>query len=115
MASSVGQSLRDAHFVVPIRIDDTPFTDLPIQLHQLNALDFSVDRTAALHMLVRSLPAVSGRENGSEAEAKTDGRRLPSIGVLPFQNMSGDPEQDYFADGVVEDIITALSRFRSIW
>src|SRR5262245_15466698 len=36
----------------------------------------------------------------------------PSIVVLPFQNMSGDPEQDYFADGVVEDIITALSRMR---
>src|SRR5258708_37303719 len=33
----------------------------------------------------------------------------PSIAVLPFQNMSGDPEQEYFADGMVEDIITALS------
>ena len=32
---------------------------------------------------------------------------------MPFQNLSGDPEQDYFADGVVEDIITALSRFKS--
>ena len=32
----------------------------------------------------------------------------PSIAVLPFQNMSGDPEQEYFADGTVEDIITAL-------
>jgi adenylate cyclase len=37
----------------------------------------------------------------------------PSLAVLPFQNMSGDAEQEYFADGVVEDIITALSRFRS--
>jgi TolB-like protein len=36
----------------------------------------------------------------------------PSIAVLPFQNLSGDPAQDYFADGVVEDIITALSRIR---
>src|SRR5215510_14293935 len=36
----------------------------------------------------------------------------PSIAVLPFQNMSGDPEQEYFADGIVEEIITALSRFR---
>ena len=39
----------------------------------------------------------------------------PSIAVLPFQNMSGDPEQDYFADGIVEDIITALSRFRQLF
>ena len=36
----------------------------------------------------------------------------PSIAVLPFQNMSGDPEQEYFADGMVEDIITALSRIK---
>ena len=36
----------------------------------------------------------------------------PSIAVLPFQNLSGDPEQDYFADGIVEEIITALSRMR---
>ena len=36
----------------------------------------------------------------------------PSIAVLPFENMSGDPEQEYFADGMVEDIITALSHFK---
>jgi adenylate cyclase len=39
----------------------------------------------------------------------------PSIAVLPFQNMSGDPEQEYFADGIVEEIITALSRFKSLF
>lgn len=36
----------------------------------------------------------------------------PSIAVLPFQNMSGDPEQEYFADGICEDVITALSKLR---
>jgi TolB-like protein/class 3 adenylate cyclase len=39
----------------------------------------------------------------------------PSIAVLPFQNMSGDPEQEYFADGMVEEIITALSRIRGLF
>lgn len=39
----------------------------------------------------------------------------PSIAVLPFQNMSGDPEQEYFADGMVEDIITALARFKMLF
>ncbi|MGY8681937.1 tetratricopeptide repeat protein [Bradyrhizobium sp. UFLA05-153] len=38
----------------------------------------------------------------------------PSIAVLPFQHMSGDPEQEYFADGLVDDIITALSRFKGL-
>jgi DNA-binding winged helix-turn-helix (wHTH) protein len=41
-----------------------------------------------------------------------DGGGRPLIAVLPFANMSGDPDQTFFADGVVEDIITALSRFK---
>jgi len=39
----------------------------------------------------------------------------PSIAVLPFQNMSGDPEQEYFADGVVSDIITGLSHYKTLF
>jgi adenylate cyclase len=52
---------------------------------------------------------------GSEAVRANSGPPLPdkpSIAVLPFANMSGDPEQEYFADGMVEEIITALSRIR---
>jgi adenylate cyclase len=48
-------------------------------------------------------------EGNSPALALPD---KPSIAVLPFQNLSGDPEQEYFADGMVEEIITALSRIR---
>jgi TolB-like protein len=50
--------------------------------------------------------------NEPEALALPD---KPSIAVLPFQNMSADPEQEYFADGLVEDIITALSRFKLLF
>ena len=55
-----------------------------------------------------------------EVSSLGDGKPLalpdkPSIAVLPFQNMSGDPEQEYFADGMVEEIITALSRFKSLF
>ena len=39
----------------------------------------------------------------------------PSIAILPFSNLSSDPEQDYFADGIVDEIITALSRFKSVF
>jgi adenylate cyclase len=56
----------------------------------------------------------------SEQELDKPSARLtlpdkPSIAVLPFQNMSGDPEQEYFADGIVEEIITALSRFQNLF
>jgi adenylate cyclase len=50
-----------------------------------------------------------GPVGDTELLALPDG---PSIAVLPFQNMSGDPEQEYFADGMVDDIIAALSRFK---
>jgi TolB-like protein/Flp pilus assembly protein TadD len=54
-------------------------------------------------------------EIGDAAEARprlADTSDRPSIAVLPFQNMSGDPEQEYFADGMVEEIITGLSRIK---
>ncbi len=46
------------------------------------------------------------------AAIKWDGK--PSVAILPFKNLSGDPEQDYFSDGITEDIITALSKYRSL-
>jgi adenylate cyclase len=46
------------------------------------------------------------------AAKSVEPREKPSIAVLPFDNMSGDPEQEYFADGISEDIITALSQLR---
>jgi len=53
----------------------------------------------------------------STAAPTTDTTRpaKPSIAVLPFANMSGDPEQEFFADGLTEDIITALSRISGLW
>jgi adenylate cyclase len=72
-----------------------------------------------IHEPVRVFSVAAGRaavvpasENASVPLALPD---KPSIAVLPFQNMSGDPEQDYFADGMVEDIITALSRIPSLF
>lgn len=57
-------------------------------------------------------PAVeAGAAEPAPAPATTP-RSKPSLAVLPFVNLSGDPQQDYFADGVVEDIIAALSRLR---
>ena len=71
---------------------------------------------------IATIPRVGYRFVGEVGEASADPTKrlsvtepvIPSLAVLPFQNLSGDPEQDYFADGVVEDIITALSRFKSV-
>jgi len=68
---------------------------------------FPVATTSAAASLVPSLD-----QGDRKARLSLSIANKPSIAVLPFQNMSGDPEQEYFADGVVEDIITGLSRFR---
>jgi TolB-like protein len=52
--------------------------------------------------------------NGSPSRTPTAADK-PSIAVLPFANISGNPEQEYFADGMVEEIITALSRIRRLF
>jgi len=59
---------------------------------------------------VRVFRIVAERKPASEPALALPDK--PSIAVLPFTNMSGDPEQEYFADGMVEEIITALSRIR---
>lgn len=59
---------------------------------------------------------VAAAPNPAEAAASSStpaALPLPMIAVMPFRNLGADPEQDYFADGIVEDLIAALSRFRS--
>ena len=70
-----------------------------------------------VYSLEVSVPTLAEPESQAKPAAPESSVRLalpdkPSIAVLPFQNMSGDPEQEYFADGIVEDIITALSRIK---
>src|SRR6202040_1104427 len=61
----------------------------------------------------RARPAVPNRPPDNAQPLALPNK--PSIAVLPFQNMSGDPDQDYFADGMVDEITTALSRFKSLF
>ena len=66
---------------------------------------------------VRAYKVVMAAEGGREETAATPELELPdspSIAVLPFTNMSGDPEQEHFSDGITEDIITALSRISGL-
>jgi adenylate cyclase len=63
-----------------------------------------------LKNIARPVRVYHVRLNGTPTEAAPVLPDKPSIAVMPFNNVSGDPEQEYFADGVVEEIITALSR-----
>jgi adenylate cyclase len=56
----------------------------------------------------------AGREAAGQPAPPRESAKKPSIAILPFVNMSGDPEQEFFADGLTEDIITELSRFRQL-
>ena len=71
--------------------------DRPVRLYAVRSSAFSTKATPAVGEKPLPLPD------------------KPSIAVLPFQNMSGDPEQEYFADGMVEEIITALSRNKQLF
>src|SRR5262245_49737321 len=84
------------------------FDDMGEQLVKNIARPIGVHRVS-LKDVAHPIPTKPG-EAGAASELP--GIDRPSIAVLPFANISGDPEQDYFADGISEDIITALSRLR---
>ncbi len=76
----------------------------------------NIARPVRAYRAILDRPAT--REGGAATgEAETIGRvpDRPSIAVLPFDNMSSDPDQEFFADGLTEDIITELSRFRELF
>jgi TolB-like protein/class 3 adenylate cyclase len=87
----------------------------------LSFTDLGVQTVKNIEEPIRAYEVKAQGEAASSGTKDAEGRKplalpdKPSIAVLPFQNMSGDPEQEYFADGVVEDVITALSRFKSLF
>ena len=96
----------------------------------VNAARSAINDTGELQRLIRTIPRKGMRFVGKvreeqkpealTADAGSEQPTLPlphkpSIAVLPFQNMSGDSEQEHFADGTVEEIITALSRFSNLF
>jgi adenylate cyclase len=101
----VSGAVRDQ---VDHRLDEVAFEDLGEQ----NVKNI----TRPIHVFrVRLEPATTvALESGKDSSAATPINRKPSIAVLPLVNMSGDPEQEFFADGLTEDIITELSRFRDL-
>ena len=99
----------------------------------INAARNALDDSGEQQRLIRTFPRKGFRFVGAAREERNSGRPAsdelaarqsnpvsalpdkPSIAILSFTNMSGDPEQDYFADGMAEDITTALSKVRWFW
>jgi adenylate cyclase len=102
----VSAAVRDQ---IGLRLEDIEFDDLGEQNVKNIARPIRVFRVR----FEQATPAAPEQaKDGAVATAM--GSKKPSIAVLPLANMSGDPEQDFFADGLTEDIITELSRFHDL-
>jgi adenylate cyclase len=90
------------------RLDDVEFEDLGEQSVK------NIARPIRVFRVRFESTTTSPPERAKDAAVATTTSKKPSIAVLPLANMSGDPEQEFFADGLTEDIITELSRFHDL-
>ena len=106
---------RGAGTLVQLRIDGCA---PPLPFNQIQCADlagWTGDLQAfGWRKVVASIAQLTGERPGAAATASTAAPRMISICVLPFANMSGDPEQEYFSDGISEDIITDLSKVSAL-
>ena len=114
----------DRNILVPVRFDAAR---LPMDVRAIHTIDLDTwnedPGSASFQDLVRALDSMIGRQRktiaGTQSTAGTAAPAAPaqprvSICVLPFSNMSGDLEQEYFSDGISEDIITDLSKVSAL-
>src|SRR5580658_2299763 len=106
---------RAIHKLVQLRIDDAV---LPMPFDRIQCADlagWTGDREApGWRKVVTSIAELTGGPSAQSSLGTATGPRRPSICVLPFANMCGDPEQEYFSDGISEDIITDLSKVSAL-
>jgi adenylate cyclase len=90
------------------RLDDVEFEDIGDQSVK------NIARPIRVFRVRLKRDSTTAPETAKDAAVTATTAKQPSIAVLPLVNMSGDPEQEFFADGLTEDIITELSRFRDL-
>jgi adenylate cyclase len=108
---------RDSSRLVPVSLDGCR---PPLGFRQFHTVELGAwNRNADARQMDELLQAIdntagSSAAKGSSKEAQAQPPRGLSVCVLPFVNMSGDPEQEYFSDGITEDIITDLSKVSAL-
>ena len=118
LAQRLEQLAEPGGIVVQGAVSETVPTRMPYDFeslgeHLLKGFDQPVRAFAASLQQGAALPVLEVNQTAPVPEpADPGGSEKPSIAVLPFANMSNDPEQEYFADGISEDIITALSQIK---
>ena len=104
-----GRNVSDAALTTRLNVARSAIGDTGVEQRLIKTLPRKGFRFVGQ---VREAREVAGPNPGDATESAPAVPDKPSIAVLPFANMSGDPEQEYFADGMVEEITTALSRFK---
>ena len=103
---------RDTGRLVPMLLDKSK---PPLGFRQFQSIDMSDSPGAdGLAAVSAAIAKICGRDAPPPAPTPRGAKAGPSICVLPFANMSGEPEQEYFSDGISEDIITDLSKISAL-
>jgi adenylate cyclase len=104
---------RDSGRLIPMALDDTK---PPLGFRQFHTIDLSGwnGEETRLEPVLRAIAKLVGDQAAAPQSPPARANAGPSICVLPFSNMSGEPEQEYFSDGISEDIITDLSKVSAL-
>lgn len=113
IASRVHQLAAPGETMVTAAVRDYARNKVRAAFTDLGSRDLkNISRRVHVYRLTE---ANAGSDARAESRLPASWQRRPSIAILPFQNSGGDPHQDYFGEGITEDIITALSRTRSLF